>query len=89
MFWKVPSYSQASPLEGILEKQHITLEELLDEEDLIQVPSCKTCHVVQHNFHTSLTQARRVMARHSRTASRDGHDLADAKIALYKSYSEH
>lgn len=41
MFWKVPSYSQASPLEGILEKQHITLEELLDEEDLIQV--CLLC----------------------------------------------
>lgn len=37
MFWKVPTYSQASPLEGILEKQHITIEELLDEEDLIQV----------------------------------------------------
>ena len=36
MFWKA-TYSQASPLEGILEKQHITLEELLDEEDLIQV----------------------------------------------------
>ena len=37
MFWRVPSYSQASPLEGILDKQHFTLEELLDEEDLIQV----------------------------------------------------
>ena len=37
MFWSVPSYSQASPLEGILDKQKFTLEELLDEEDLIQV----------------------------------------------------
>lgn len=37
MFWRVPSYSQASPLEGILDKQQFTLEELLDEEDLIQV----------------------------------------------------
>ena len=37
MFWRVPSYSQASPLEGILDKQKFTLEELLDEEDLIQV----------------------------------------------------
>lgn len=37
MFWRVPSYSQASPLEGILDKQEFTLEELLDEEDLIQV----------------------------------------------------
>lgn len=37
MFWRVPSYSQASPLEGILDKQRFTLEELLDEEDLIQV----------------------------------------------------
>lgn len=37
MFWRVPSYSQASPLEGILDKQNFTIEELLDEEDLIQV----------------------------------------------------
>ena len=37
MFWRVPSYSQASPLEGILDKQQFTLEELLDEDDLIQV----------------------------------------------------
>ena len=37
MFWRVASYSQASPLEGILDKQEFTLEELLDEEDLIQV----------------------------------------------------
>lgn len=37
MFWRVPSYSQASPLEGILDKQEFTLEELLNEEDLIQV----------------------------------------------------
>ena len=50
MFWKVPSYSQASPLEGILEKQHITLEELLDEEDLIQV-------CMAHHFLPRLRQA--------------------------------
>ncbi len=45
MFWRVPSYSQASPLEGILDKQEFTLEELLDEEDLIQVmPMQKPLH---------------------------------------------
>ncbi|KAL3157863.1 hypothetical protein ABBQ32_012277 [Trebouxia sp. C0010 RCD-2024] len=48
MFWRVPSYSQASPLEGILDKQQFTLEELLDEEDLIQ--ECKALNARLLNF---------------------------------------
>ncbi|DBB02911.1 hypothetical protein WJX77_008919 [Trebouxia sp. C0004] len=48
MFWRVPSYSQASPLEGILDKQKFTLEELLDEEDLIQ--ECKALNGRLLNF---------------------------------------
>ena len=36
MFWQASNYSQPSPIEQILEKENYTLEELLDEDDLIQ-----------------------------------------------------
>jgi len=36
MFWRVAEYSQPSPIEAILDKEDFTLEELLDEDDLIQ-----------------------------------------------------
>lgn len=40
MFWRVAGYSQTSPIEAILDKDSFTLEELLDEDDLIQ--ECKS-----------------------------------------------
>ncbi|KAG1662996.1 hypothetical protein FOA52_000567 [Chlamydomonas sp. UWO 241] len=40
MFWKVNGFSQQSPLDVILDKGSFTLEELLDEDDLIQ--GCST-----------------------------------------------
>lgn len=40
MFWKVAGFSQPSPIEQILEKEQFTLEELLDEDDIIQ--ECKS-----------------------------------------------
>eukprot|EP00798_Chlamydomonas_sp_ICE-L_P031232 gene31232-6382_t len=40
MFWRVPGFSQPSPIEQILDKDEFTLEELLDEDDLIQ--ECKS-----------------------------------------------
>ncbi|GAA0153833.1 phosphatase modulator [Lithospermum erythrorhizon] len=36
MFWKLPSFSSASPIESVLDKENFTLEELLDEEEIIQ-----------------------------------------------------
>jgi serine/threonine-protein phosphatase 6 regulatory subunit 3 len=36
MFWKLTALSAASPVESILDKEDFTLEELLDEEDIIQ-----------------------------------------------------
>lgn len=36
MFWHASSYAQPSPIESILEKESFTLEELLEEDDLIQ-----------------------------------------------------
>ncbi len=40
MFWKVAGFSQPSPIEQILDKDEFTLEELLDEDDIIQ--ECKS-----------------------------------------------
>ena len=39
MLWKMTGYSQPSPIEQILQKDNFTLEELLEEEDLVQ--ECK------------------------------------------------
>ncbi|KAJ9528525.1 hypothetical protein QJQ45_020496, partial [Haematococcus lacustris] len=40
MFWKVAGFSQPSPIDQILDKEEFTLEELLDEDDLVQ--ECKS-----------------------------------------------
>ena len=37
MFWKVSSFSNGNAIEAVLDKQHITLEELLEEDELVQV----------------------------------------------------
>lgn len=39
MFWRVAGFTQPSPIEQILDKEEYTLEELLDEDDIIQ--ECK------------------------------------------------
>ncbi|KAL9260498.1 Serine/threonine-protein phosphatase 6 regulatory subunit 2-like protein, partial [Drosera capensis] len=39
MFWRMAGLSTASPVETILEKENFTLEELLDEDEIIQ--ECK------------------------------------------------
>jgi len=40
MFWKVAGWSAPSPIEQILDSGEYTLEQLLDEEDVIQ--ECKS-----------------------------------------------
>lgn len=40
MFWKVTGFSQPSPIEQILDKDEFTLEELLEEDDIVQ--ECKS-----------------------------------------------
>ena len=37
MFWRMAGYSQPSPLEAILDMDGFSLEDLLDEADIIQV----------------------------------------------------
>lgn len=47
MFWKVSSFSSGNAIEAILDKQTVTVEELLDEDDLIQVVLCACCLFAQ------------------------------------------
>ncbi|KAM6578887.1 hypothetical protein CsatB_030724 [Cannabis sativa] len=48
MFWKLTSLSASSPVESILDKENFTLEELLDEEEIIQ--ECKALNSRLINF---------------------------------------
>ncbi|KAH0942684.1 hypothetical protein HID58_002321, partial [Brassica napus] len=43
MFWELTALSAASPVESILDKEDFTLEELLDEEDIIQ--ECRALNI--------------------------------------------
>nr|KYP68537.1 Serine/threonine-protein phosphatase 6 regulatory subunit 2 [Cajanus cajan] len=48
MFWKLASISSSSPVEAILDKENFTLEEILDEEEIIQ--ECKALNSRLINF---------------------------------------
>ncbi|CAN8295052.1 unnamed protein product [Cochlearia groenlandica] len=48
MFWKLTSLSASSPVDTILDKENFTLEELLDEEEIIQ--ECKALNSRLINF---------------------------------------
>ncbi|XP_068652841.1 uncharacterized protein [Aristolochia californica] len=48
MFWRMPALSASSPVESILDKENFTLEELLDEEEIIQ--ECKGLNSRLINF---------------------------------------
>ncbi|GAU12931.1 hypothetical protein TSUD_97420, partial [Trifolium subterraneum] len=48
MFWKLPSISASSPVDAVLDKENYTLEELLDEEEIIQ--ECKALNSRLINF---------------------------------------
>ncbi|KAG2670406.1 hypothetical protein I3760_14G084200 [Carya illinoinensis] len=48
MFWKITSLSTSSPVESLLDKENFTLQELLDEEEIIQ--ECKALNSRLINF---------------------------------------
>ncbi|XP_034895951.1 uncharacterized protein [Populus alba] len=48
MFWKLTTLSTSSPVESVLDKENFTLEELLDEEEIIQ--ECKGLNTRLINF---------------------------------------
>lgn len=48
MFWRVPGLSTTSPVDSVLDKDVYTLEELLDEDEIIQ--ECKALNSRLINF---------------------------------------
>ncbi|BAT91970.1 hypothetical protein LR48_Vigan05g178500 [Vigna angularis] len=59
MFWKLASLSASSPVEAILDKDNFTLEELLDEEEVIQ--ECKALNSRLINFLRDQTQVEQLL----------------------------
>ncbi|CAH2038613.1 unnamed protein product [Thlaspi arvense] len=59
MFWKLTSLSASSPVETILDKDNFTLEELLDEEEIIQ--ECKALNSRLINFLREKTQVEQLL----------------------------
>jgi hypothetical protein len=45
MFWRVASFNQTSPVEAVLDRPDFTLEDLLEEDDLIQVSLRRSMHL--------------------------------------------
>ncbi|WOL03397.1 serine/threonine-protein phosphatase 6 regulatory subunit 3-like [Canna indica] len=48
MFWRMPAFTQGSPVDAILDKENFTLEDLLDEDEIIQ--ECKALNNRLINF---------------------------------------
>ena len=48
MFWRFGGYANISSLDSILDKQDVTVEELLDESDLIQELKQQNSKLVDH-----------------------------------------
>ncbi|WCJ24282.1 Serine/threonine-protein phosphatase 6 regulatory subunit [Euphorbia peplus] len=59
MFWRMAGLSTASPVETILDKDNFTLEELLDEDEIIQ--ECKALNGRLINFLREKTQVQQLI----------------------------
>ncbi|KAL2557467.1 SIT4 phosphatase-associated family protein [Forsythia ovata] len=59
MFWKLTALSASSPVESVLDKEGFTLEELLDEEEIIQ--ECKALNSRLINFLRDRTQIEQLL----------------------------
>ncbi|XP_059659424.1 uncharacterized protein LOC132306167 isoform X3 [Cornus florida] len=59
MFWKLTALSASSPVESVLDKENFTLEELLDEEEIIQ--ECKSLNSRLINFLRDRTQVEQLL----------------------------
>ena len=46
MFWRVASFNQSSAVEAVLDRPDYTLEDLLEEDDLIQVRPLPPRHTI-------------------------------------------
>ncbi|XP_071698242.1 uncharacterized protein [Rutidosis leptorrhynchoides] len=59
MFWRMTGLSTTSPVETILDKENFTLEELLDEDEIIQ--ECKALNSRLINFLRERTQVEKLL----------------------------
>ncbi|CAA7017803.1 unnamed protein product [Microthlaspi erraticum] len=76
MFWKLASLSASSPVESILDKEKYTLEELIDEEEIIQ--ECKALNSRLINFLRDRAQVEQLL----RYVVEEPQDDADSKLAF-------
>ncbi|KAK6926787.1 SIT4 phosphatase-associated protein family [Dillenia turbinata] len=76
MFWKLTALSASSPVESVLDKENFTLDELLDEEEIIQ--ECKALNGRLINFLRDRTQVEQLLRYVVEEASED----ADSKRAF-------
>ncbi|KAL0723708.1 hypothetical protein Bca4012_038307 [Brassica carinata] len=77
MFWKLTSLSASSPVETILDKENFTLEELLDEEEIIQ--ECKALNSRLINFLRDKAQVEQLLRY---IVEEPPNDAADSKRAF-------
>ncbi|KAA8550392.1 hypothetical protein F0562_002076 [Nyssa sinensis] len=59
MFWNLTAFSASSHVESVLDKENFTLEELLDEEEIIQ--ECKALNSRLINFLRDITQVEQLL----------------------------
>ncbi|KAL3629554.1 hypothetical protein CASFOL_026776 [Castilleja foliolosa] len=59
MFWKLTALSSSSPVESVLDKDNFTLEELLDEDEIIQ--ECKALNSRLINFLRDRAQVQQLL----------------------------
>ncbi|CAJ1962942.1 unnamed protein product [Sphenostylis stenocarpa] len=59
MFWRMAGLSTASPVETILDKENFTLDELLDEDEIIQ--ECKALNSRLINFLSAKAQVEQLI----------------------------
>ncbi|KAI5592871.1 hypothetical protein BDE02_04G181100 [Populus trichocarpa] len=76
MFWKLTALSTSSPVESLLDKDNFTLEELLDEEEIIQ--ECKALNTRLINFLRDRAQVEQLLRYIIEEPSED----AESKLAF-------
>ncbi|XP_022728983.1 serine/threonine-protein phosphatase 6 regulatory subunit 3-like isoform X2 [Durio zibethinus] len=76
MFWKLTALSTSSPVDSILDKENFTLEELLDEEEIIQ--ECKALNSRLINFLRDRAQVEQLL----RYVVKEPPEDADSKLAF-------
>ncbi|XP_042407209.1 serine/threonine-protein phosphatase 6 regulatory subunit 3-like [Zingiber officinale] len=59
MFWRMTGFTHASPVDSILEKERFTLEDLLDEDEIIQ--ECKALNTRLINFLREKAQVEKLL----------------------------